>query len=302
MPLSDRLHHVAVRGCLTAVLLCCLPPYDGSERYGVQRAVAQEKKDAERSAASHFAPGFKVDPHTYRAICDQPKDREHADLCQQWRVAEAADTQALLNVLGLMLIAGTLFFTAWTARAASRAAQAAVESSQIARKAQRPYFTPKDPELKNWARAIREFNEFQHFETWMDIENVGEGVGFLHSYGIAHEIVLLGKPFGSKELTVRGDIGRMSVAHDAYLKLGAALDAFQLDPADRLALINFDKTLYVYGYFRYFDLFGAYWRSGFMFEYIPNKDDPDKSSFVICPHPMWYDREEDEHGNPVKKT
>lgn len=300
MPFSNRLYWAAIRGCLIAAVLFGLAQYDDGERYGVQRAAAQEKQGAEQAATSYFAPGFQVDAHTYRAICDQPKDREHADLCQQWRVAEMAYTQALLSVLGLLLVAGTLGFTAWTAYAASRAAQAAVDSAQIARKAQRPYFTPKSPELKNWARSIREYNEFQHFETWIDIENVGSGVGFLHSYGIAHEVVPLGRPFGDKELTVRGEIGRMSISPDAYLKLGAALDAFQLDPADRLALIHFDKTLYVYGYFRYFDLFGAYWRTGFMFEFIPNKDQPEQSHFVICPHPLWDDIEEDKHGKPVK--
>jgi hypothetical protein len=103
----------------------------GSEGYGVERAAAEEQTKADTPASTHFAPGFKVDSHTYRAICEQPKDKDQADLCQQWRVAEAADTQALLNALGLLLLAGTLVFTGWAAVAAARAAKAAQSSVEL---------------------------------------------------------------------------------------------------------------------------------------------------------------------------
>jgi hypothetical protein len=36
----------------------------------------------------------KGGPDTYRAICDQPGYHDNADLCQQWRTAEAAEETA----------------------------------------------------------------------------------------------------------------------------------------------------------------------------------------------------------------
>jgi hypothetical protein len=83
--------------------------------------------------ATYFAPSFQVDAHTYRAICDQPKDVDHADLCQQWRMAEAAERQLWLTALGLAFISLTLFFTARAAIAASRAADAARQGNKISR-------------------------------------------------------------------------------------------------------------------------------------------------------------------------
>jgi hypothetical protein len=84
------------------------------------QAIAQERP------ASHFVQGVSVDHHTYRAICAQPRDLLHAELCQQWRMAEAAEWQAIYTGVGLAGILLTLVFTGWAAVAASRAAKAAV--------------------------------------------------------------------------------------------------------------------------------------------------------------------------------
>jgi hypothetical protein len=94
----------------------------GSEGITTQESQSEqsEQPNAGRIFSTHFAPGFQVDRDTYRAVCEQPKDREHADLCQQWRVAEAAETQIFLSVLGLILLAFTLVFTAIAAVAAWR--------------------------------------------------------------------------------------------------------------------------------------------------------------------------------------
>lgn len=84
----------------------------------------------------------------------------------------------------------------------------------------------------------------------------------------------------------------MPLRDDGKLDAGAPFDVFQINAEDRLAMIEFDVSLYVYGYVRYSDLFGIVRRTGFMFEFIPNKVHPEKSTFVMCRHPMWYDQEE----------
>lgn len=297
MSFSSRLHHVAVRGCLaaslgvagfnwSAVAQNVSQPKDNAPQQKAQpeqtapRAVVIPGRDGQSPTFVFVVPIIvpeqkKAEPGTYESSCSSPKNHDEADLCEQRRMAKAAEEAvtvatnqywvALAALLGLVL---TLAANAYAAVAAAHSADAAVESAKIARNGQRPYFRPQNAELKNWQKAIQEHNELQMLEVWMSIENVGSGVGFLESYGMANEVVPHGQSFGGKELTVRCDIGRMSIMSDSILKLGAALDAFQLGPDHtRLELIEFKKTLYVYGYFRYFDLFGTYWRTGFMFEF-----------------------------------
>jgi hypothetical protein len=48
---------------------------------------------------------------------------------------------------------------------------------------------------------------------------------------------------------------------------------------------------------RYTDLFEMTRRTGFLFEYVVNRDAPEKSVFVMCPDAMWYDIEEKPEGD-----
>jgi hypothetical protein len=86
------------------------------------------------------------------------------------------------------------------ARAARGGAIAAADAAQIARNAQRPYFSPFSPELRFWGEAVRDSNPFQNLEIHLDITNVGSGTGFVHSYAIAHEICLRDAPGASRSL------------------------------------------------------------------------------------------------------
>lgn len=119
------MNNVAVRGCLIVCILICTSALAQQQNGVGSDAAASNTGDHQspertgaKSATTHFAPGNRVDPNTYRAICDSPKDKDHADLCQQWRVAEAAESQIWLTGVGLVLVFGTLVFTAIAARAA----------------------------------------------------------------------------------------------------------------------------------------------------------------------------------------
>jgi hypothetical protein len=89
-------------------------PNAAGNQGGGQQAADKDaaKPRASVSATTHFSPGNRVDSSTYRAICDSPKDRDHADLCMQWRVAESSETQVIFTVLGFLALIGTLIFTA----------------------------------------------------------------------------------------------------------------------------------------------------------------------------------------------
>lgn len=59
-------------------------------------------------------------PEVYWAICDQPKHHGQADLCQQWRSAEAANNQVNIGIAQLVLsvcgFVGLLFTIRYTQR------------------------------------------------------------------------------------------------------------------------------------------------------------------------------------------
>jgi hypothetical protein len=192
--------------------------------------------------------------------------------------------QAVLFYVQLRLIGETL-------RPAKAAAEAAVDAARIARNAERPYFTPFVPELRFWEKAILENNPFQILEVHLDVNNIGKGVGFLASYGIAHEICRDGRRV-SKPLAIRNEIARMPLRADARLEAGAPFENLQNTAEERLALIEFKAALFVYGYVRYYDLFGIFRKTGFMFQFLPNKHFPDQSTFVMYPDALWYDEEE----------
>ena len=177
------------------------------------------------------------------------------------------------------------------AKAATQGAIAAADAARIARNSERPYLTPFEPELRNWAESILENDEYKVLGIHLDITNIGKGVGFINGYGIAHEICREGQQ-GDVPLTICDGFSRMPLREDGKLDAGAPFDVFQIFATDRLAMIEFDVSLYVYGHVRYTDLFGIVRRTGFMFEFIPDKIAPEKSTFVVCRHPMWKDEEE----------
>ena len=77
----------------------------------------------------------------YRKICNESHDREYADLCQQWRMAEFAKRQVkwvrnqfwATVVEGILLLV-TVIFTGIAAIAATKAANAANASVEVASK------------------------------------------------------------------------------------------------------------------------------------------------------------------------
>jgi hypothetical protein len=192
--------------------------------------------------------------------------------------------QAGLFYVQLRLIGATLL-------PAKVAAEAAADAARIARNAERPYFTPFSPELANWEKAVQDRDPFQILEVHLDIHNIGKGIGFFDSYGIANEICRDGQQ-GKVPLAIRNGFARMPLRSDAQFKAGAPFDNLQISDEDRVAMIDFEKTLFVYGYVRYYDLFGIFRKTGFMFEFIPNKHFLEESAFAMLPHPLWYDEEE----------
>jgi hypothetical protein len=145
MSQGNRRHQLVLRGCLIAgILFASAALGQGNYKIGpgnAGEASADQRQPAEPKASA-FREGQKVGSDTYSRICDEPPDREYAELCQRWRVAEAIDKQvewsrwqfiAVLVAIGALV--ATLLFTGWSASAASRAATVAKQAVHQAREA-----------------------------------------------------------------------------------------------------------------------------------------------------------------------
>jgi hypothetical protein len=320
MLIGGRLHNFALGGCVAALVFVCgfvssvAQPKDQPPAAAQQQQAAPEEPKAsqpgtppaakETNAAQvtntpEIAKDDKSKAAKYRSPCGDTDDDRQADLCEQQRMSSAAESaayyaflQLIFGGIGLVFVVASLLFAGIAAFSARDAAIAATEAARIARNAERPYLTPFVPKLKNWTEAILEANEFKVMEVHLDITNVGKGVGFIKGYAIAHEICIEGKQ-GNVPLTVQDGFSMLPLREDGELDAGAAFDVFQISADDRLAMIEFDRSLYIYGYTRYSDLFGIVRRSGFMFEFIPDKLHPEKSSFVMCNSAKWWHDEEE---------
>lgn len=131
-----------------------------------QRYQYSEQHNGDARAWAPIPFNVTKEPGTYTADCQNPKDHEEADLCQQWRAAKAAEkaadlaeTQAYWNWLQLVGVFATVA-AAWAAVIAARAAQISVAVAQdTANKQLRAYVLIDDTEItdvkENEARWLR---------------------------------------------------------------------------------------------------------------------------------------------------
>jgi hypothetical protein len=80
--------------------------------------VTTDEQRPDREATTHFAPGHVVDEDTYKTICHSPRNKEHADLCLQWRQAVAAENASFFAMISAALLLIALGLSVWAAGAA----------------------------------------------------------------------------------------------------------------------------------------------------------------------------------------
>jgi hypothetical protein len=141
MPLSNWLHHIAVRGCLILALTLVLSSEGRAQSNSpapAQQAQPQQQSAPTPAPVPDWAKA-ESDTDYYKYSCDRPKQREDADLCEQRRMAKAAEDsvwwaalQTTLGILGFLAVVLSLVFTGWAAIAAAHAAEAAQASVKVA--------------------------------------------------------------------------------------------------------------------------------------------------------------------------
>lgn len=191
-----RLCQLAVRGFLIGLILCSSVALSHA---GEPKGKAPESKPAaeQRAPIKPTAPAIPLKtPDTAeqaKGLCDKPQNSKERDLCQQWRMAEAAQKQAkwtkrqfwitVAEVLGLL---GVVVLTVLTAKAANRsakAAESAVEVTRISAEHQlRAYIFIKD--------ALRTRREVM--DPWVieiHIKNFGQTPAYRAEFRVSAEII-----------------------------------------------------------------------------------------------------------------
>ena len=126
---------------LLSALLVCLAIWALSEHvvlYGTHYHMAERMRQCSRSGGHHCTASYIPD-------CEQPKNNDEYDACQQKRMADSAWWQFRLSFVGLLGLAATVIYAARSTKAATDTAKASFDTLEIARKefiaSRRPWLT-----------------------------------------------------------------------------------------------------------------------------------------------------------------
>ncbi|MFM9860600.1 hypothetical protein RUR49_19245 [Pseudoxanthobacter sp. M-2] len=260
-------------------------------------------RDAKRTGLLNEAESAPYSVN-YEKACSDPSSREEADLCQQWRNAEAASQlveqahlQIRLSLLEGALLVLTVFFTGWAAVAASRAAKSAqsavnvaITATRLQRTTDRPYLVPTGA----YPEIISSGSPQHEIALRMNILNVGRGPAIFTGFGVTSEIGASATgtcPLRSGEMK-----GRWFIREDSTRTFSVpfAYVLFSGEQYDRL--MQNKVNLYFYGYLRYVDMFKVARRTSFCLEFVPKQKDLLTAGVFVQSGDsnLWYDEEESE--------
>ena len=200
----------------------------------------------------------KQQPSTYKPDCDEPKNAVEADLCEQGRMAQAAedlldrsDTQIRLSkweIGGLLL---TLVFTCMAALAAVIAAKAASVSvataKETAKQELRAYLVMKDCKLR--------YVNHQPIATVTFINAGQTPARNAMMVGVIHVIT---RPTTFLIATFHENVSKGTVGHDRSMLLDARKKT-KMTVKENDGLKTGTHTLVVHGDIEYTDIFGDVW-------------------------------------------
>jgi hypothetical protein len=234
------------------------------------------------TVTTHFAPGHEVDSATYHIICHSPKDREHADLCQQWRVAEASENQVVLTVLGFLALLGTLFFTGLAAVAAKQAvkearlatAEAKLQTDLAKESGRARVYVIIDEQEFN--KVIESAAAYDHPTSSSQRISPSKCKYKLRNYGkapavlqrLAHRAIVAEDFPTSRDYSLQLPMPFEEILADGETTKGRAeVQIPAMTTGDAVAIKKIEKSIFLYGYLTYHD---AFQRRTLYFAYIYN--------------------------------
>jgi len=256
------LYIAAVGGCLAALLGPCKAQNDD--------APPTAKAEQRQESANRGLPLLpqKSDEVAgagyYERGCETPKQREDDDLCQQIRMADAAERavfwaklQTGLGAAGFVAVVVSLAFTGWAAYAAGRAAKAAEASIHLtqdnARKELRAYLVPKNCTLR-----------YEHGQPIATVTVTNSGQTPAEGVKMAGAIYIIERPTTFAIVTWDENVSKGIVGRDRDIRLEARKKK-PITSTEVEGLENGTHTLVVAGDLEYTDIFGNNWVKNFEF-------------------------------------
>lgn len=274
MPYGYKLHNAALGRWLIVGLLLVGPALaqdnervDGNAVKPTETHQAIAPTPEETDAA--FWEDQKGEPKSYWAICKNPHNRADADLCQQWRMARAAEKQANLTfkqfiatIVEIALLVAAVIAAVSAAIYAARASKAAAETVGAMRRSERAYVT-----ISHEPPGLELTKPVGYASFVIKIENSGR------TPATVTDVLLKLEWFGDKNPAPnqpdyqkegpRGEVGYFLVAGSNFIHNGS-----MRMPGGDVA----DNELWLYGYVDYTDEFGQCHRSGYARTYRADRN------------------------------
>jgi hypothetical protein len=216
---------------------------------------------------------------------ESPRETDHhakEDLEAQLRMAQAAEAQVILSVVGSILLGFTLWFTRIAANAANEAAAQTARSVETQIRIEQPLL------------FITHIFDPSHGRAAFDVRNLGKTPAVLVATFAAFEArdTLPDLPNYGRPRRILGKILQPDDSEQFTTPV---------DKDEYLAIYDYQQTAFFWGYLQYEDVFGRTRVAGFGFSGDPMMDDDGN----IVPGLLWsrvggkaynYDREEPDKG------
>ena len=226
----------------------------------------------------------EVEPDWNNLKCDQAKSHDEADLCEQRRMAKAAERtvdlnwlQVIVGTAGFVGLLWNLYYVRQSTKAAINAATAAQGSVAItadtAKRQLRAY-------VSNVATTLEGFAFGQQPKTAVTVQNDGQTPA--HGLTVKLALAIMTEPATDFEVNVVGPLSKSHLAPGAQItpshKLGVHLDQLNIE-----AVRAGTKTLYVFGEIDYLDIFNEAHKTRFRFLLKPENAGYTNPVVSVCP-------------------
>lgn len=274
---GDRVRNVAALGFLIAAIFAF--PVSGQENHPEQKAKAAETENTGPNTPSANAPRSPEDkqPETNwgQPNCENPNTQPEADLCQQRRMAKAAEDTVFLNqiqtgigVVGGLLLLATLVANVVGTFAAKTAAQANRDSADIQVSIETPRLRILNVSLANPGDGV---GRFRPMDVLITVQNFGRTPAFVTDWLVQAHVVsdaLPEEPTFSGLARIESDLQMPVIGNDPVM-LRQHDDHFRLRDEQIERVLKFEDFLIFTGIIIFEDFLGHKYERGFAVRWEP---------------------------------